>query len=77
MCKITGVNVTIKPKIIGIHETLNEIQLTVIVVLLFTLGWVQRFISGHVYLNIVSAPKLANQILVVNLIEVFVFAMSL
>lgn len=34
MCKVTGVNVTIEPKTVGIHQILNEIRLTVIVVLL-------------------------------------------
>lgn len=34
MCKVTGLNVTIEPKTVGIHQILNEIQLTVIVVLL-------------------------------------------
>lgn len=66
-----------KTKTIGIHQTLNEIQLTVIVVLLFTLSWVERLISGHVYMNIVSVQKFVNQILVVDLIEVFVYFCNL
>lgn len=42
-----------------------------IVVLLFILGWIKRLISGRVYLSIISVPKFVNQILVVDLIEVF------
>lgn len=46
-------------------------------VLLFTLSWVERLISGHVYMNIVSVQKFVNQILVVDLIEVFVCVCNL
>lgn len=72
MCKVTGVNVTIEPKTVGIHQILNEIQLTVL-----WFCWVEMLISGHVYLNILSVPKFVNQILVVDLNELFVCVCSL
>lgn len=80
MCKVTGVNVTVKPKTIEIHQILKILkqkQLAVIVDLLFTLSWVEKLISGRVYLNIVSVPKFFNQILVVDLNEVFVYVCNL
>lgn len=77
MCKVTGVNVTIKPKTIGIHQILSKMQFTVIVDFLFTSGWVERLISGHVYLNIVCVPKFFNLILVVDLNEIFVCVCNL
>lgn len=46
-------------------------------VLLFTLGWVESLISGHVNVNIVSVQKFVNQVLVVDLIEVFVCVCNL
>lgn len=77
MCKVTGVNVTIEPKTVEIHQILNEIQLTVIVVLLFASGWIERLISGHIYLNIVSILKFVNQILGVDLNELLVCVCNL